>query len=298
MDSELENLIYGPPPKTIFQYHERLIEIVVRVMGPENVRPGFQNTPQFMEFEEEIQFPTGNAMIALTRRARATLAPEELGQQRDLVRRMVDLLAREATPEELTRKCLDVSMMVCLILEELGLWAISYMGTLIYDGKQFGGKCYFYFADDVYEPPANSETRGHAWVYTPAFALVDLTAKHQPLPKPITDNTPFPLLIEDEDTKSRPEPCWYVDLREPPTLRARKMALLEQEGWNREYNQVNRPVRHRGPVDLLFIPMRATFAPTTTQRIETPMIFGGTPAMEFCERVKAELLGGAQKIVS
>ena len=175
------------------------------------------------------------------------------------------------------------------MLEELGIWALCYMGTLIYENEAAGLQR-FYFVDDVYKPPKDSQARGHMWIYTPAFPLVDLTAKFQVLRPFFSENTPFPLLSASENTSLSPQSLWYVDPDDPQDLQKRKWELLANEGNYPDFNLYHRPIVHRGIVNLFFVPMSMGFGDEPLKNFRTTVKIGGKTPRDFFESVRQELV--------
>jgi hypothetical protein len=199
----------------------------------------------------------------------------------------VTKIAATASQNELMRLCFDVSLAVSLMLEELGIWALCYMGTLIYDSDTEGTQV-FYYVDDVYAPPKDSQARGHMWIYTPAFPLVDLTAKFQDLRPFFSENTPSPLLSTSEVALPS-KPFWYVDADDPPHVQARKWELLAKQGNYPDFNRYHKPIVHRGAVNLVFIPMAMGFGEEPLKGFCTQVTIGGESPSDFFESVKADL---------
>jgi hypothetical protein len=284
MDEQLRKMIFDARPDNIFSYHEQLRRIVRLFMG-EDVKPGFQNTRKFREFEVKLKFASGEAVSALAREAHRNLTKKQRVREKRIVKHVVEHIAKHATVEELTRKCFVTSVLLCLILEQFGVWAVMYLGTLLYFSESQNLRKSFYYVNDLYAPPEDSAARGHSWVYTPAFPLVDLTARHQPLPQSMADNVPFPVLIESDDEQLKPQNFWYVDPSDPPEIRRAKIEILQREVVS-DYNEVHHAILCKGPVDLLYVPMSTQFAPERLHEFESKLRLGGKTVQDVYKAIK------------
>lgn len=275
------------PVSDIFDFHKRLIRIVKAVLQTDNVRPGFQHHPIFVQFEREVSFNTGEAIAAFARQANESLTKKQKSQQTIIIRRLIEKIVTEAAGHELMRQCFDVSNVVGMLLEKLDIWAVCYLGTLRYDGN---GKCEnaaFYYVDDLHNPPENSAARGHSWIFTPAFPVLDLTAKYQPLNRFLNEHTPFPVLVENEVSNFTPRHNWYIDQRDSEQSKAIKQRILDEANMYPDWNRFHKVVLCQGIISLEYIPMSLVFFDKPDEVLEARLLFGGKTAALFLQEFVA-----------
>ncbi|MEQ1859373.1 MAG: hypothetical protein ABMA13_05510 [Chthoniobacteraceae bacterium] len=276
---------------SILQFQTALIREVERVLATKAVHPGFQHHSDLVSFETEVSFATGEAIGAFARRAMRRASASELNRQRRIVDKLVAEIVAQVSPEELNRRCLDASIAITLMLEELGIWAVTYLGTLIYDGNGVLPNRSLYYVDDIFNPPENSEARGHSWIFTPGYPVLDLTAHHQPLPDEWRSSVPFPILLK-KDGPTSSEPRWYLDLSESPmSVQKKREWLLAQRkypDWNRVHSHAH---FHSNGIILHFVPMDLLFGDSPLKEFKSSLQIGGTTAFDFFNSIRSKLVG-------
>ncbi|MEQ1858442.1 MAG: hypothetical protein ABMA13_00745 [Chthoniobacteraceae bacterium] len=273
----------------IFQFQDALIKQVERVLETRDVQPGFQHHPALVAFEESVSFATGEAIGAFARQAMRKCSASELKRQRRMIKTLLAHVIANVSPDELMRRCFDASIAITLMLEELGIWAVTYLGTLIYDGCGVLENRSLYYVDDIFDPHPDSEARGHSWIFTPGYPVIDLTARHQPLPLEWSEKIPWPLLLQ-KDGPTSPDPMWYLDLMDPPLVAKQKhMWLLEQRkypDWNRLHPHAHYKANE---VYLHFVPMDLMFGDSPLSEFQSSFRIGGKTPFEFFNAIRTTL---------
>lgn len=162
------------------QFECTLMDEIRRVLGSNGVTPGFDSDSRVLQLEEN-DFPTSFAVAAFARAAGEKLSPEEKQRQKTIIERLLASLKKAFKEEELTGRCLDVSQAISHMLNHLGVWAVTYCGTLLYEATGNEEDRTLYYVQDLVHPPPSGDARGHAWVFTPVFPVIDFTAKFQGL---------------------------------------------------------------------------------------------------------------------
>src|SRR5258708_957141 len=201
------------------------LKIVRKLLGAPAVPVGFQHRSGVVEFEREVGFATSDAIATLIREERRSLLNSELAKQRKMVRRLCSRIAAVSTEEELLRKCYDVSLVIAAMIEALEIRAVVYMGTMLVRNSETVENRSFYFLQDIFTPPADSNARGHSWISSSCYSVIDLTAKLQPIGASTCARIPSPVLIEHSSVMPFQE-GWYFGSHDAEELKARKRKWL------------------------------------------------------------------------
>jgi hypothetical protein len=271
-------------PKTTAAREKQILKIVRKLLGA-SVPVGFQYHDAVVQFERETRFPTGDAMATLIREERSNLFNRERAAQKEKVERLICKIASVSTEEELLKKCYDVSLPVAAMIEGLGIRAVVYMGSLLIENEDTGEGDSLYFLNDMFNPPKDSYARGHSWIFTSAFSVIDLTAKFQPS---FADKSrlriPSPVLIENSPVMAIQEK-WYFGKNEAEEVKGRKRDWLASNGFP-AWNEANVNQHRRDTVSLYYMPMRTAFSDAPIQSLKTAITFGGRTPYEFLQDFK------------
>lgn len=273
----------------VFTFQRKLMQTVGQLLGSPEVKPGFQYLPELIKYEQETSFATGDAIGAFARASYKRYTSKQIKAERKIVKKLINKLVDNFTEDELARKCFNISCIIALMLEELGIWAVVYRGTLIYDAKGTSVNRFLYYIDDLFNPPVGSDARGHSWVFTPSYPVIDLTSKHQPLPDDIKRYVPVPVLVEQDGPYS-PELKWYLDLSESSGLIEEKKKLLDSYLRWPCWNQLHRKAHFKSnEIDLHYIPMDIMFPEKPLPITDSDVTIGGQLPFDFYKQIKKEL---------
>lgn len=146
----------------------------------------FYNHPNFMAAEAE------NPSVLELYAAYVRLRPRDAAYDKH-VRQTVPVVSQTLAEEILSDgqlgACVDASQMVNKILEELGIWSYSILGSLTIADPSLSNPTHFWMFDE--KPLA-----GHVWVVAPPFEIIDVTLKAQPYERGEADLMPDVLTIE------------------------------------------------------------------------------------------------------
>lgn len=295
MNPALQKLI-AEQPKDMASRDRLSLKIVRKILGTAAVPVGFQHRQEISDFEQEVEgFPTSDVIATLIREERKTLLRSEISKQKTTLERLFRRIAAVSTREELSRKCFDVSLGAASMVEALGIRAVVYMGTLIVEDKETGEGHSWYFLNDVFSPPVDSQARGHSWIFTSCFSVIDLTAKFQDLAEGTHAKVPSPVLIEKSPVMPFQEK-WYFSRREEEAVKARKREWLNANGAL-AWNEVNVNQHLDGGASIYYMPMRTVFA-EPLEAIKTNVTFGGLKPCEFLEDFKRSSSATIQPCIS
>lgn len=261
----------------IFDFQRLLVNNVKDVLGTNNIKPGFQHIDELVKYEQKYSFATGEAIAAFAR------LPQEENNS-ELLDKLIKKLNKSFTKDELYRKCLDVSMIVSSMLDELGIWSCCYMGSIIAEPRGQNPTGLFYL-DSILDPMKGSEAKGHAWVYTKSHPVIDFTAKHQggnlenlknKIPRPVLASEEF----YDPDLDK-----FYLDSEKssPSDIRA-KMGIIVQESKWPNWNELHKQVKYTNKkMTLLYTPMSPSFMGEPINLHRTYVTIGGQKPKDFLE---------------
>lgn len=149
----------------------------------------FYNHPAFMVAEAEN--PSVLELYAAFVRMRTRDAAYD-NHVRQTVPIVAQTLAQEILSDGQLGACVDASQMVNKILEELGIWSYSILGSLTIADPSLSSATHFWMFDD--QPRA-----GHVWVVAPPFEIIDVTLKAQPYERGEADLMPDVLALESSE---------------------------------------------------------------------------------------------------
>lgn len=276
----------------VFEYADFLIETVKAKLPAGAIKPGFQYHPSLLALEQSPEtFASGDALGAFARAA-AERPKDELEAEALKVRHLAHLVAQNTPARTLQNRCLDISWILMGLLEQLGIWAITYRGTLLYIGRmgRITGK--LYYINDVLEPPErDNQARGHSWVWTPSVPVVDLTAKYQRLPSAIARHLPSLILSRDEQSPGDLSGLYYDEAGPMGYQDAAKEYFSWRKVWP-EWNRLHKPVEVPGQITLRYMPMDIGFP--AAPLVENPgyaqdIKIGGLSPLEFLDIRRTEL---------
>jgi hypothetical protein len=282
--------------RTVQEFNQELMRTVRRVLKTSTVKPGFQYLPEIVNYEAEVSFATGMAVAAFARDAQSRMTKREKIAESEIVRQLFSFITARVTSDELSRQCLNVSIICALMLEQLGIWTVVYLGTLLYDSKEDGHDRMLYYVDDLISPPPNSAARGHSWIFTPALPVIDLTAKHQELTPYLREHVPCPVIVKRED-EFKPQHWWYISKNDSIEESERKQAVLRtMEVQIPNWNEIHKKAHFENEHLLLhYIPMSLYFGAEPLEQTNFPVRIGGETPVAAFERFKRDVLSNNLK---
>lgn len=273
---------------SIFKFQKILVAQVQKTLNSSSIKPGFQYLPELLKYEEKETFATGEAIGAFARLHREQLIKNAgLSAERAKVKHIIRLLRDAISESELESRCLDISHILALILEKESIWSVVYNGSIIYDDFSNSVHRHMYYVDDLLLPLQDSRAQGHSWVFTPAYPVIDLTAKFQALPESIKEHVPDPVLIQTdgpfEDSLSH-----YLDISESSDQQGQKRAILDQKHKYPEWNRLHLPALYQGEIEIKYIPMGITFPDKPLEEFATGITFEGINPMDLYNKLKKD----------
>lgn len=121
---------------------------------------------------------------------------------RELVPIIVQTVADEIKRDGQLGVCMDVSMMLTKVLEELGIWCYAVRGSLTISHPSLNDPTHFWMYDD-------EDVAGHVWVVAPPFEIIDATVRTQPYQRGETKFLPQTVVLETAD-RAHPEAKDFV----------------------------------------------------------------------------------------
>jgi len=276
----------------VFEYSEFLIDTVRKFVPADAINPGLEYHPSLLALESSAEcFASGDAIGAFTRTSMSRPS-EVLDVEADKVKRLVNLIAQNTPTESLKNRCVDMSCLVTGMLQHMGVWAITYRGTLLYVSPEGQVIDRLDYVSDILSPPPSSNVaRGHSWIFTASIPVIDLTAKFQPLPPSVTNPLPKVVLSRDERAPRVLSGLYYDHSGAAHYIRKAKEYLSQRRIWP-EWNRLHKPVEVPGPIILRYLPM--DIAIPEEQIFDNPKYakgieIGGVSPWEFFEQHRAEL---------
>lgn len=149
----------------------------------------FYNHPNFLAAEQSD--PAFLELYGAWVRSRV-LNDEYKFRVRELVPTVVQLVAEEIERDGQMGVCVDASMMLTKMLEELGIWCYAVKGSLTISHPSLVSPTYFWMYD-------TEDVAGHVWVVAPPFEIVDATIRAQPYQRDEVSFLPRTVVLETAD---------------------------------------------------------------------------------------------------
>lgn len=135
------------------------------------------DTSQFAFYDQASQFAPE---ILREKYARwVSLRPRDAdydARVRDVVPRLCELIIEAFDGDNWHGGCVEASTMMARMLDKLGIWSFSVLGSTTFEVESLGLACGFYHHDFQDFPDA---VLGHAWVVVPPYGVVDATVALQ-----------------------------------------------------------------------------------------------------------------------
>lgn len=155
-------------------FHDELTKIF-SVNSIDYTKPGFYDTPQFIQNEQENPAFLNNYGYWVYHKQ---YSKEYLNRVEKIVPSILEVMHRELVADGRKGACIDVSLVLLKILELHGIWSVVIKGSLNVKFTQYLGvdDRHFWQLDD----PAKNSSAGHAWLCCPPYEVIDITIKQQP----------------------------------------------------------------------------------------------------------------------
>lgn len=252
-------------------------------------KPGFFDSPAFLAAEQhdgELLHDYARYVYGLR------LRPAELSRAERIIRVAARFLHGRLVADGRLGACVDIAMTLSRFLEREGVWSVAMGGALQVDtpigSTNFG---------PISTPPPGRPAAGvpHAWVFAPPFAVVDLSIKQQPYPRP--QMLPFlpDMVLDQGETPGQPQGRHFFDA--PDYLRfyaAHRRAPTVEEACARNAG-IRKGLKDFQPIQsaherttLTYIPIAGVF-PDLPLETATNLVLSGQTPIELYHDYKREL---------
>ncbi|MCK8085388.1 hypothetical protein [Vibrio sp. 1CM8B] len=211
---------------------------------------------------------------------------EYLVKSEKIIRDVCNILSAELIKNGREGACADIAGILARILEQKGIWSVAINGAATIEFPKESGEetTYFWSVDN------SNAFAGHAWVFAPPFAVIDITLKQQPYAGNKKEYIPVINLIKDapiahsfiEDILS-PEARQYVKMHRIPDSK-----VFDFTASQLKLVQASIPARNAelGQVSVKYSPV-AVFASDNALPLMNNMSFGGlTPYEMYKEKIE------------
>lgn len=150
-------------------------------LGINYQEPGFYDTPAFLAVEQmNPQFLSYYAEYV----DRRTLTAEYVNRVRELVPRLAQFVFERLRSDGRLGACVDISGMLCRMLDLEGVWAYSVGGgvTVRFPGRTRLDPSHFGMLGGTSSTPGAESAAGHMWIRVPPYQVLDITLAAQPMP--------------------------------------------------------------------------------------------------------------------
>jgi hypothetical protein len=161
----------GFKPMTEFE----MLEGYLYGLGIDTSKPGFYDSPAFQtQAQSNLYFAETYARFVKLR----PITEAYEARVKMIVPRLCQLIVDVFKADRWEGGCLEASWMMSRMLDRLGIWNYTPIGSVTFEVEHKGLCCGFYRHDFKDFPEA---ILGHAWVVAPPFKLVDATVSLQRL---------------------------------------------------------------------------------------------------------------------
>jgi hypothetical protein len=150
-------------------------------LGINYQEPGFYDTPAFLAVEQmNPQFLSYYAEYV----DRRTLTAEYVNRVRELVPRLAQFVFERLRSDGRLGACVDISGMLCRMLDLEGVWAYSVGGgvTVRFPRRTRLDPSHFGMLGGTSSTPGAESAAGHMWIRVPPYQVLDITLAAQPMP--------------------------------------------------------------------------------------------------------------------
>lgn len=273
-----------------FKKHFKYIQNQMKIP----IEPGFQHNPSFIAYENYFAsignpIPTGEIISQVIANDPNLNNHKKIKEQKSIIEKLVEKVDSTIRDNERQRLCLDISLNVSSMLENLGIWSYVYQGSLIYQADDLKENKVLDYLDSL---AINKQgARGHAWIYTKHFPVIDLTAKFQGISNELKELVPSIVMIDENSINEIPKNNDYIMDNDSYLTRRSKTKILNkvfpdlniwnQQHFTKEFNTPNLKLR--------YVPMEVGFLDKPITQANNFVKIGGIKSKDFFYEFKKEL---------